>query len=129
MFRTVRTLVTLAGVAALVWGAFTVELGSKTFAEHIDSIGETREAKELIDGTRSTVHPALGEAKDRVLGEYVEAPTGPVHEATREQARAQGADERVEVVPARTAAPAAPADRRARPAAAADEPAKLPGRR
>lgn len=52
-----------------------MRLGRRTFAEHMDRIGETREAKELVDGTRSTIDPLLEEAKQRVLGEHVEAPT------------------------------------------------------
>jgi len=59
----------------MLWGAFAVRLGDKTFAEHVDTISETPEAKQLIDDTRSTINPALVEVRDRLLGEYVEAPT------------------------------------------------------
>ncbi|MFO7565569.1 MAG: hypothetical protein R6X02_23200 [Enhygromyxa sp.] len=52
-----------------------VEIGDKTFAEHIDTISETPEAKQLVGDTRATINPALVEIRDRVLGEYVEAPT------------------------------------------------------
>ena len=58
-----------------LWGAFAVDLGDKTFAEHVDTISETPEAKQLVDDTRATINPALAEVRDRVLGEYVEAPT------------------------------------------------------
>ena len=58
-----------------IWAAFAVELGDKTFAEHIDTIGATPEAKQLVDDTRATINPALADVRDRVLGEYVEAPT------------------------------------------------------
>lgn len=58
-----------------LWAAFAIKLGDKSFAEHIDTISETPEAKQLVDDTRETINPALGEVRDRVLGEYVEAPT------------------------------------------------------
>lgn len=75
MFRPVRTAISVAVLAGGLWAAFAIELGDKTFAEHIDTISETPEAKQLIDDTRATVNPALSEVRDRVLGEYVEAPT------------------------------------------------------
>lgn len=75
MFRPVRTLISLAFVAASIWFAFNVPLGVKTLAQHLDAIGETAQARELMDGTRDTVNPVLDEAKQRLLGERVEAPT------------------------------------------------------
>lgn len=59
----------------MVWCSFTVPLGERTFAEHMDRIGQTSEAQELMDGTRSTLSPALEEATQRMLGEHIEAPT------------------------------------------------------
>ena len=32
-------------------------------------------SQRLLDGTRATINPALQELRDRILGEYVEAPT------------------------------------------------------
>lgn len=75
MFQPVRTAISLALLAGSLWAAFTVEIGTKTFAEHVDTISDTPEAKQLIEDTRSTINPALVEVRDRVLGEYVEAPT------------------------------------------------------
>lgn len=75
MIRLVRGLVGLALVAVVVWCSFRVPLGQRTFAEHADRIGETPEARELLDSTRQTVTPMLQDATDRMLGEYVEAPT------------------------------------------------------
>jgi hypothetical protein len=71
----VRTLVSLGFVGLCVWASFHVSLGGRTFAEHMDRIGRTPEAQELVDGTRATVQPVLQDAADRVLGERVEAPT------------------------------------------------------
>lgn len=62
-------------LAGMVWFAFAVELGDKTLAEHVDTISDTPEAKQLIEGTRATINPALDDVRDRMLGEYVEAPT------------------------------------------------------
>jgi hypothetical protein len=75
MLGPLRTLISVAFLAILLWAAFTIKLGRYTFAEHIDRIGQTDEAKELIDGTRSRISPGLEEVKQRMFGEYVEAPT------------------------------------------------------
>lgn len=70
-----RTAISLLFLSLLVYCSFTVPLGPRTLAEHVDRIGETREARELIRGARGRINPVLEEAKGRLLGEYVEAPT------------------------------------------------------
>ncbi|HGG57571.1 MAG TPA: hypothetical protein ENK31_07240 [Nannocystis exedens] len=75
MIGFLRTGISLLFLSLLVWCSFTVPLGSRTLAEHVDRIGETRAAKELIRGARGRINPALEGAKGRLLGEYVEAPT------------------------------------------------------
>lgn len=75
MYRLLRPLISLAFLGGSLWFAFSVKLGGRTFAEHIDRIGQTPEAHELIEGTRATVNPVLQEATDRMLGEHIEAPT------------------------------------------------------
>ena len=75
MLGPLRTLISVAFLVVFLWAAFTVRLGRLTFAEHVDRIGQTPEATELLDGARSRVAPTLDEVKQRVLGEYVEAPT------------------------------------------------------
>ncbi|MFO0633716.1 MAG: hypothetical protein U0168_12770 [Nannocystaceae bacterium] len=75
MFRPIRSLIALALLAGLVWCSFKVPIGRRTFAQHVDRIGATPEAKELVDSTRSSVSPVLEDATDRMLGEYIEAPT------------------------------------------------------
>lgn len=75
LLRPIRTLISLVFLGLTVWCAFTVPLGTRTFAEHMDRIGQTPEARELLDSTRSTVNPVLEEATERMLGEYIEAPT------------------------------------------------------
>ena len=75
MFGAIRTAISIAFIACLTWFAFSVDLGPRTLAEHVDRISDTQEANELMQGAREKVNPALEEAKQRVLGEYVEAPT------------------------------------------------------
>lgn len=75
VFRPLRTLISLTVLAGMVWFSFAVELGDKTLAEHVDTISATPEAKQLLEGTRQTIDPALDDVRDRMLGEYVEAPT------------------------------------------------------
>lgn len=75
MLKPLRLFVTLAALALCVWACFSVRLGSQTLAEHVDAIGQTPEASALIEGTRETINPALERARERVLGEYVTAPT------------------------------------------------------
>lgn len=58
-----------------LWCSFKVPLGELTFAQHMDRIGQTPEAEALLHGTRSAVSPMLEEATQRLLGEYIEAPT------------------------------------------------------
>ena len=86
-----RTPLLVVLCAAVLVGVFTLPLGQKTLAEHIDAIGRTHEAEALLDGTRATINPALQEARDRVLGEYVEAPTRLRGESEPDAARATGA--------------------------------------
>ena len=90
MFRLLRTAIGLAFIAALVWCSFHVPLGSRTFAEHVDRIGRTPAAQELLEGTRSTLNPALREATDRLLGEHIEAPTAPPVHASATPWRPRG---------------------------------------
>ena len=77
MLRPLRAVLSIGLLIGLIWASFAVPLGGRTFAEHIDRIGQTPQAHELVDGARSTVNPVIEEATDRVLGEYIEAPTRP----------------------------------------------------
>ncbi len=140
MLGPLRTLISVVFLVLLLWAAFTVKLGRLTFADHIDRIGQTPEAVELLDGARSRVRPALDEVKQRVLGEYVEAPThltAPLElAAPLELSRAPGArapqaaprDATVARVP-QVRPPATPRDATLATAASTAEAAKLPGRR
>lgn len=110
MLAPIRTLISLAFLAAVVWFSFTVELGGRTLAQHIHRIGQTPEARDLVEGTRSRVDPMLEDARDRVLGEHVEAPTSAPAPAVESPPDA--------AVPARTV----------RVRVSSEDTAKLPGR-
>lgn len=134
MLGPLRTLISVAFLVVFLWAAFSIKLGRLTFADHIDRIGQTEEARELLDGARSRVRPALDEVKHRVLGEYVEAPThlaAPVEPLGPRARPVRGLPaepaERAEPreVPPREATPAAAIESRA----STPEAAKLPGRR
>ena len=75
MLGPVRTAISVAFIAGLVWFSFSVKLGDKTLAQHVDRISETSEAKDLAEGARDRLNPTLEDAKQRILGEYIEAPT------------------------------------------------------
>jgi hypothetical protein len=110
VYSLLRPLISLAFIGVSLWIAFTVELGGRTFAEHIDRIGQTPEANDLVEGTRSTINPVLQEATDRMLGEHIEAPT------------------RLEPKPTPTHTAAARPKPRPRTRASTPERGKLPGR-
>jgi hypothetical protein len=73
--KLLRAMIGLGLLVGGLWCSFNVPLGERTFAQHMDRIGQTREAEELLEGSRQTVRPVLREATDRMLGEYIEAPT------------------------------------------------------
>jgi hypothetical protein len=75
VFGALRTAISITFIAAATWFAFSVDLGPRTLAEHVDRISETDEAQQLMEGARDRVNPALEDAKQRVLGEHIEAPT------------------------------------------------------
>jgi hypothetical protein len=104
-----------------------LEEGNTTFSE-------TPEAKRLVDDTRDTINPALAEVRDRVLGEYVEAPTWIASEEasddTVERDDGLGDHEAAQTETAEHAEPALPGRRR--PTTSSPEPdfePTLPGRR
>lgn len=85
MVRFGRTLVGAIVFVGLGWVSFNVPLGDATFAEHVQRISRTPEAEALVEGTRSAVRPMLHEATERLVGEYVEAPTVPNPSTTPRQ--------------------------------------------
>ncbi|MEZ4381100.1 MAG: hypothetical protein R3A79_07115 [Nannocystaceae bacterium] len=128
MLGLVRTAISLLFLSLLVWCSFAVPLGTRTLAEHVDRIGETREARDLIKGARERINPVLEEAKGRLLGEYVEAPTYAAPESPAGR-RARQRDTRSAVL-SRTAstAPASKAGATKARSASTAEASRLPGR-
>lgn len=128
-----RTLLSLVFLIAILWASCTVKLGAYTLSEHVDRIGETPQAKELLDGTRGRISPMLEDMKQRIFGEYVEAPTRatnskePPGERRRSLPRpSQAAVRSAPPAETRTAEARAPAPSRG-PSSADD--ARLPGTR
>ena len=127
MLGPLRTLISVAFLVVFLWAAFAVKLGRMTFAEHIDRIGQTPEATELLDGARSRVAPTLDEVKQRVLGEYVEAPTHLATPTPPHSTPAPKPREPAAALASTSRAASDPEPRRSR--ASTSEAAKLPGRR
>jgi hypothetical protein len=88
-----RTVLSLVVLAIVLWASCTVKLGRLTLAEHVDRIGETDEAKALLAGTRSKIAPALEDMKQRLFGEYVEAPTSDSRRPPERKDRSRPRDE------------------------------------
>lgn len=115
VYSLLRPLISLAFIIGSLWLACTVKLGGRTLAEHVDRIGQTPEAHDLIEGTRAKVNPVLQEATDRMLGEHIEAPTRAEPEDARANANAK-------------ASPDATHAATARPDVSTPDRVKLPGR-
>jgi len=71
----IRLLVWLAIIAVIVYVAFTVPLGTKTFAQHVRSIWHTEEVQDLKQGVKETAGPAVKRVERGVKAGY-EAMTG-----------------------------------------------------
>ena len=71
----IRLLVWLAVIAVLIYVAFTVPLGRKTFAQHVRSIWHTEEVQDLKQGVKETAGPAVQRVERGVKAGY-EAMTG-----------------------------------------------------
>ncbi len=52
-----RLLFWLAIFAVLIWLGATVELGRKTFFEHVRAVWATDEAREMVEGVKETADP------------------------------------------------------------------------
>jgi hypothetical protein len=71
----IRLLVWLAIIAVLIYVAFTVPLGNKTFAQHVRAIWHTEEVHDLKQGVKDTARPAVEKVERGVKAGY-EAMTG-----------------------------------------------------
>jgi hypothetical protein len=66
MFRLLKLCLSLAAFLAFVWFGATVNLGSHTLFEHLHAIGQTKESKELVDGTKQVAEPIVDDVKRRI---------------------------------------------------------------
>lgn len=66
MFRIIKLLVGLAGLAVFVWCGSNIPLGSRTLFQHLQAIGGTRETQELLDGTRQSAQPLVDGVRRRL---------------------------------------------------------------
>jgi hypothetical protein len=71
MFRLLRLLISLAALAALIYFAVTVPLGTKTLWQHLKAIAGTKESQNLVDEVKhkaaSTVRKDGGAKTDDKL--------------------------------------------------------------
>ncbi len=63
MFRLLRSLVGLVVLAALVVCGATVNLGDRTFFEHVGRIWQSDEAQEMVEGVKEKSGPVVDRVK------------------------------------------------------------------
>ncbi len=63
----VKLLLGTVAAIAFVWFGANVELGGRTLFEHLQRIGQSREARDLADGARERGAPLVEEAKARLV--------------------------------------------------------------
>jgi hypothetical protein len=68
MFRLLKLCLSLAAFLVVAWFGATVKLGSRTLFEHLHAIGQTKESKELVDGTKQVAEPLVDDVKRRIGG-------------------------------------------------------------
>src|SRR6185503_17108873 len=66
MFRLLKLCLSLAGFLAFAWFGMTVKLGDRTLFEHLHAIGQTKESKELVDGTKQAAGPLVDDVKRKI---------------------------------------------------------------
>ena len=76
MFRLIKLAVGLVGLAAFAWFGITVKLGEQTLFQHLRAIGQTKESRELVDGTRQAAGPLVDDVRRR-LGKSEDLPRMP----------------------------------------------------
>lgn len=76
MFKLVKLLAGLVGLAAFVWFGANVPLGSQTLFQHLQAIGRTRETQDLLDGTRDKAKPLVDSVRRKLAHEAAAASGG-----------------------------------------------------
>ena len=65
MFKLIKLCIGVVGLGVFVWWGLTVPLGERTLFGHISAIGQSKESRELVRGTKQKV----GDLKKRIAGE------------------------------------------------------------
>ena len=95
MFKLLKLLAGLVGLAAFVCFGANVPLGSQTLFQHLQAIGRTRETQDLLDGTREKAKPLVDSMRRKLAHEATQslgaadagaaaAPTDDIPEADRQ---------------------------------------------
>jgi len=71
----------LAALAGFVWFGANVPLGSRTLFGHLQAIGQTREAHDLVEGTKESARPLVEEAGRRLAHKSEPTPSGATDKA------------------------------------------------
>jgi len=66
VFRLLRLLLSVAFLLGFIWFGMTVPLGSKTLFQHIKAIGESKETKDLVEGTKEAAKPVLEKVEHKL---------------------------------------------------------------
>jgi hypothetical protein len=76
LFRLVKLLMSLVGLAAFIWFGANVPLGSQTLFQHLQAIGRTRETKDMLDGARESAKPLMDSVRRKIANSAVDSTTG-----------------------------------------------------
>ena len=77
MFGFIRLVITLGLIALFIWFGMTVPLGKHTLFGHINRIGQSEEARDLVEGTKEAAKPAAEKVKRAVKAGVDEANKNP----------------------------------------------------
>jgi hypothetical protein len=67
VFRLLRLIFVLGGLAAITWFGMTVRLGDRTLFEHVQAIWKSHESQDLLRGTKEKVGDLVDRASDKVV--------------------------------------------------------------
>jgi hypothetical protein len=95
VFRLLKLGLWLVGLASFAWFGVTVKLGDQTLFQHLRAIGQTKESRDLVDGTRQAAAPLVDDVKRR-FGHDQEPPRLPAMppDAGAPQERLSSAEQR-----------------------------------
>jgi hypothetical protein len=97
VLRLIKLALWLVGIASFAWFGVTVKLGDQTLFQHLRAIGQTKESRDLVDGTRQAAGPLVDDVKRRFGHDQgQESPRLPAmpHDAGAPQERLSSAEQR-----------------------------------